>query len=299
MKKDVVIIYRDNDLFSTWIGKVVETIKSLGCIVEVKSFPKSTDKKEIEVWILENKEDIKGKICLSDNTCSLYRFYSNEEIQGLCEEVKFRNLDDLFQKATAEAVIGDDKYFVVNGGEPEMEKLLFKQLEGATYKIVCNEMQEMRVRAADHSIPLIVRRIVEKSGIPSQISINASQYLLSHEPFSSYYGFIPVEKEKLSPEELQDAIERAVTRIKVWLIAGGIPEEKIFVNDSELDRVGNWIIHDRHDHIKLSHAISLSLPLPNFFQDAVENNLLHAPKEKFEKKLENNLRKLILKCTVP
>jgi hypothetical protein len=299
--KDIFLVYRNNDLFAKYISKLTEMIKSLGYNVETKSFPRGTEKKEIERWILENKEILKGKVYFSDDTCALYSFYSNKEISDLRKGLKMGDLDSLFQEATARAVIGEDEAFVIRGGEIRLWKTVREQMrqteKAFNRKSVDSEVTEKKKQSSGRAIPILIKQIIEKNGLPNQVSIVASKYLLSHEPFNRYYGFIPREKEDLSLEDLQDAIDRAVSKITEWLIRGGIPKERISTrNDDSSDKEGNWVIFDRHEFTtnrknRPRKAFPLQLPLPNFFQDALEH--LCVPRNHMEENLVKVLERFL------
>lgn len=105
-----------------------------------------------------------------------------------------------------------------------------------------------------------------------------------------------------------------VTKIKEWLIEGGIESQKIekrkekicsepnssgisCINQDVLNNVDKpnyWIITDRHTDIKpdsTSLAIALGMPLGNFYKDAKENGLINYSEEEIMDKWKEVLEK--------
>ncbi|MBU2037310.1 hypothetical protein KJ866_03900 [Patescibacteria group bacterium] len=72
------IIYRDNDLFQEYIPEIEKYFKSLNGNARFTSFPKGTDENTIRDWYKKNRDNLAGKVLLTDNTC----YPENEEVEA-------------------------------------------------------------------------------------------------------------------------------------------------------------------------------------------------------------------------
>jgi len=92
--KNIIVVYRDNDLFQEMVPEIVSILRSSGREVEVKVFSLEMKQGSIVSWLNENTEVLAGKIFLSDKTSRLpMDLVKNLSSSGL--EVSIFDLDTL------------------------------------------------------------------------------------------------------------------------------------------------------------------------------------------------------------
>lgn len=260
----ILCVYRDNSLFNAEMPGVIETLKSLGRKVEIKSFPPETKEEEITKWLLENEKHLAKVELLTDKTSSIGLSFSSGIARNI-RRVDFngRFLDSLFEQATEEAILGRN----IDMNEPLPEELTAEAFAVAIQNIIENPQN-----------------------LPNKVYI-ITQAILDHSPFSR--GDLG-EGESIEKEVAEEA---AAEKVKQWFILGGIVENQIYIksakdyvqNRIEADQDNNWVVVDRHCDprggkydVFVNSAKRLNLPLANFFEDAYKLGLTLPNKEKME-----------------
>ncbi len=255
---EILLVYRENDLFQEYIPEVIETLTSLGHQVKTHSFPLGTDKVEIRKWAQEHKNEFKNRAVMVDGT---FRRAISYELQ---EELDVNSLDEFFDKATEMVVLGTD------------------------YKELLAEMGSSDMETTGKAYYALIQRILEsKENLPEKVYVRG-YHILDHNPF---YSLIQSLK-----DDIKKAEAVAVETLKKWLVEGGIPAGSILFYEGEKGEVeigaGDWIIADRHiiEWVYKGHpTIILEMPFSNFYRSAQKQGLIKLrPRE-----IEKNLRKLL------
>lgn len=92
----IYMVFRENNNWDKYAPKIIEHIKQLGGEIETVSFPRGTEKEEIEKWYEENQDKFQGKFLLTDTTC-----------EPQIEEDKFQNkynLDEFLQDSNRDII---------------------------------------------------------------------------------------------------------------------------------------------------------------------------------------------------
>lgn len=285
----IFLIYRDNNSFKEWSSEIVKNLKSFGRKVEIQIFPVGTNTKEIAEWIEKNKQNLKDKEILPDATCG--GALMNAQMNAQDTNTRFEGardscyLDKLLGNVTEKAILGDKYEAVIVGGSKDMGM-------------------------AEKAFITLIKLILEnKDNLPKKVYISLKN-IFDHAPFYDAFrkrieeerndliiqkGILPDENGefpyKKIPEEYlgykgsEELRRMAGENIKEWLVKGGIPLDKIMIMsdketdglvfEKEADSPGNWIIIDRHSfETKTFDAKRLELPLSNFFQGALRENLI-------------------------
>ena len=299
-KSPIFIIYRDNDLFQKQIPEMVKILSSMGRQVEVQSFPKETNKEEIEEWYKENLERLAGMEMISDITAGIpFNLYKEFKSQG----TKSRNdLDDLISKVIKKAIWGegvDNKTLQRFPSEKEFYSGIMKRIL-ENQENMPNKIYLFLDHITDHM------DIKEYAGI----GLGDDKDLCEYMRYGKIFPIEDLRTSKMTYKEIpehykkkrEDVIAKYLEETKKSLIQSGIDVEKIIIKSDrpsaqelqEIDQPNNWVIIDRHSKIfdgrnKLASAKNLGLPLGSFYNDAREAGLINIPEKEFNQNLEKVL----------
>ena len=297
----ILIIYRDNDLFEKQIPEMERIFSAMGRKVEIKNFPRGTDKNEIEEWHKENIERLAGVEIISDTTAKTpHGLYKEFQSQGT---KSIGDLDDLMKKATEKVIWG------MEGGYDRYNAI------GMARRPDLSEHQQLK----ECYSPLIKHVLESQENVPNKIYL-FSDHIIDHANVGAYTG-ISYENELYSylqsdfnhnfdgnPEYKkikEEFISKYTEEIKELLVESSINNEKIVIKSErpskqelqEIDQPGNWVIIDRHsdmfggkEQITLANAKKLNLPEDSFFNSAREAGLIDIPNEEFVQKLEEIIK---------
>lgn len=277
----ILIIYRDNDLFEKYVPEIERMFTAQGRRIEVKNFPRGTDKNEIEEWYKENLEKLTGTEIISDQTAGVpyisSEFYKSTQEKGI---KRIADLDRLMNPIIERTVLGE---------------------EG---------IEAMSDTAEDQSsrwskfFAIIMKRILEnQERIPDKIYI-LSDHIVDHVDLAAYTDMTYEERRK-DPDVFKRKLKELETtlpeELKKVLIESGVDAEKIIIKSEnpsqkeireEIDKEGNWVLVDRHSsiaNVKMANAKNLHLPTGSFYSSASEAGLIDIPQKEFSQKLEEVL----------
>jgi hypothetical protein len=268
------IVYRDNELFQEMISHIVNMLQAMGRKVDVKSFEKGTEPREIKQWMTENKDNFQGVELLCDYTSSdrLRPRIIHELMQSGFKSSKF-TLDSLLNNAAEKTILGDEAKDLPDASLGERIKSL------GDYKKYFSTLVKHILRNPDN-VPQKV--IIFEDALKDHI----------HDLFDKSSTF----------EIGQAEIDQVLSALKESFIDGGIEEDKIFFNREKIkgypelvdkfDENGSWLVIDRHSDIfinRVKNAKALSLPEGNFLISAREAGLINLKTEEILRQLEKIL----------
>lgn len=286
----ILLMYRDNDLFSQHIPGVVAELQSLGRFVEVQSLPAGTPSSKVREWSEQNAAIFRGKLVLTDGTCG----YSSDPY-GQAVKKDMAYLDRLFSLRTQRVLLGEH----------------FREV--GDYEAYGENIKHVKSGYLN-----LLRRILEgPEHMPEKVII-VRDMMLDHE-FRSFRDSLSDEDRKLyrggkTSLMMEDNVRRyreicdpAVSLFRQWLIEAGVPEETIEVTDnrtiretafinSKLKQGPNlnrfWIFRDRHNLEKegLIYGYQFQLPLSNFLEQAREYGLVDVKPDELEGAMNQILR---------
>jgi len=247
------IIYRDNDLFQEYIPEIEKYFKSLNGDVRFTSFPKGADEDTIRDWYKKNRDNLTGKVLLTDYTCCSK--YGEVEASKASKE---GGLDQILSQAFTDTL------------EDELGKKNFAE------KIDSLETY-------DQIFPKIFKMLFSKKEfIPNEVHI-IENYISAH-----IESLTPdAEKDIETGMTKENAIAK---RFKKYIEGAGFPSESIAIQNDilkEIDKKNNWILVDRHNSNleSITEATTIDLPFGSFIQSAQEHGLIEFPKEKMTENL--------------
>lgn len=242
------IIYRDNDLFQEYIPEIEKYFKSLNGNVRFTSFPKGTDENIIRDWYKQNRDNLAGKVLLTDNTCSpKYR-----EVEASKASVK-GGLDQILSQAFTDT-LGDEI-----GKKNFAEKI--DSLE--TY---------------DQIFPKIFKMLFSKKELlPNEVHI-IENYISAH-----IEHLTPDAEKDIEAGTKKETV--IAKRFKKYIEDAGFPSGSIAIQNDilkEIDKKNNWILVDRHNRNleSVTEATTIDLPFGSFIQSVEKHGLIEFPKEK-------------------
>ena len=280
----ILIIYRDNDLFEKYVPEIARIIQIKGREVEIKNFPRGAEEDEIKKWYEENMERLAGTEIISDKTADIpYKLDKLKEEKGI---KNIGNLDrDLIDRTIKATMWGEKADLVFNApdwGLPvEQRRTLEDQRWNETY-------------------PVITKRILEnQENMPNNVYI-FSDRILDHVDLAVYTGIDSKDRDankELFQRKMEELEKIFPEKLKRTLVESGIDAEKIVIKSEEpnqqelqeIDQAGNWVIIDRHSNMfrnVLRNAKCLNLPESSFYDSAREAGLIDIPEEEFSQNLE-------------
>lgn len=268
--KTVAIIYRANDLFEKWVDTIASITKKLGFKVEIKEFSQGTQYEDIKKWYMSS--NLAEKIVLTDGTCSFPWEISKDIKKIIAKDFQYA-LDDFLEKSIMITVLG------------KSIQMLTKKTNDHIY---LNESSLETLRT-------FLKIMISQMAKPKSVYI-ITKKLTDHDPFYSRRESASNEEELLMLEleaahEIKDVLKNNGV-VEIYIL-NDIQKEDMFV----IDESENWIIVDRHfkgtdlekRFQRFHNANLLSLPIGNFYKDALEQGLISAD----DKKLRKNLEKII------
>ncbi len=303
----VYITYRDNDLYSTLVPKIIEYMKKIGRKVIVHSFPQGTPEDEIKKYFEGEvaRNSVKDMELFADNTCKSqidYKFKS-ENFK------KENNLDSFSTKVMGNSLIGKEifekkdsevkysleiealqkviKKVIAENGEPENLYIVEFELGNHNFnnRLFYNKLTVLDELVGDDWTD----KDIESNKLLSLDSEDFIKVLESSQNFSEAVNF-GFNKEELT--ELTKSIltgeKKNITAIWNTFIAskikdslrGIIDEEKIKIvpEPSKIKKgANNYVLIDRHAEALnpcFDSKIKLPLPFSSMIDDIIKNKLL-------------------------
>ena len=318
----VYIFYRDNDLYSTLVPKIVADMEKIGRRVIVHSFPQGTPETEIKNYFgtEEVKNSLKNIEIFSDNTC---KRQIDTEIKT--DDVKKQyDLDEFSEKVMGSSLIGKEifekeeeinnypgkidaihsiiKKIIDKNGEPEY--LYIVELELMDH---CFENRFFR------NIGCIGQAIGLKEDFNSQLLkiINDPEQFKQRIEHNSNYkeainlGFDRTELIKIIKNLVEGEDTYAYKEMWENFVASKIKESlatilneeriKIVKTDDDIGKIGNnCVLYDRHAAL-LGGKFCLPLPIASMIKKIIENKLLDINFDNMDKVLEEEIEKVFKK----
>lgn len=247
------IIYRDNDLFQEYIPEIEKYFKSLNGDARFTSFPKGTDENIIRDWYKKNRDNLTGKVLLTDSTC----YPKGGEVEA-SEASKEGGLDQILNQAFTDVL------------EDELGKKNFAE------KIDSLETY-------DQIFPKIFKMLFSKKELlPNEVYI-IENYISAH-----IGSLTPdVEKDIAAGTTKETVIAK---RFKKYIESAGFHSGSIAIQNDilkEIDKKNNWILVDRHNRNleSITEATTIDLPFGSFIQSVQKHGLIEFPKEKMTENL--------------
>lgn len=275
----ILLIYRDNDLFQEKIPEMQSVWQSIGRTVEIQSFPRDTEKDAIIKWYEENKDKLKDKEMITDDTAAIpSKMIKNLAEKGIIKTFKEKNIisggfiekpvilkiDAIISKILKEAT---DKFIFSDN----IDKLKQNNFSLKSKQIEFQEGEKFPVELAEESSKIfystIIKRILENpANIPDKVYIFLDR-ILDHTYFNDAqiieaqdHGDITSKKERIMA-----AKQKAAEKFKQWFEEGGLQSDKIIIQPgiisgrqdvgitnegkmllAEIDKENSWFIQDRH-----------------------------------------------------
>lgn len=288
----LLIIYRENDFLNEHAPKMAKIWQTLGREVNMQSFPKEADEDEIKNWYKNHKDTLTNIEIISDWSASApYEIQEDLKKQGIKIN---EGIDELFEKIIENAILG------------KTAKELKKQHEKYGEYIDTSSPENLK-----KWFSTVIKKILENpENMPKMVYIFLDT-ILDH---THLIDRKEIEKIKNGPRDIRENTERQIAeKIKNYILEGGIPSDKIVVADKEIygnysweldddlikeaDKLGNWIIMDRHaagriGFPKITSAKNLQLPEDTFYQIAKNEGLLKVTDEEFNEALEEFLKNI-------
>lgn len=238
----IYMVYRDNRNWEKFAPKIVGHIqKELGGDIEVMSFPRGTDEKEIEKWYKENEGNFEGKLLFTDNTCN-----------PTIEKSKYKerlDLDYILQESNEETI---KKIFKDTFGEKGLKELKFNSID---------DIEDSNTK--------IFKLAIEKNN-PKKVTFVESKF--GHH--STFLVDINGPQERSIENDMQ-----VLESFKKCLINAGYQEANISVmkdigepNHEELELMKNeWFFIDSHNRMADEYrSLGLNVINPSEITDIVK-----------------------------
>ena len=252
----ILIIYRDNALFEKYVPEIARILQAKGREVEIKNFPRGTEKDEIKEWYDENLGRLAGMEMISDMT-------ANPFLRGFKKLVNI-SLDNLIYQAITQIVFGEG--------------------EGCE---IMNDSLDQSSQLKEFFTTIIKNILKNQENVPNKIYI-FSDHILSHH--QDYWDAADENKEELKKaysEKIKELlIESGIDAEKIIIKLEKLSQKEF---QEEVDQLGNWVIADRHSPISMTgmiNAKNLQLPTGSFYSSAREAGLIDIPEEEFSQNLE-------------
>lgn len=266
MTKQIMLMYRQNELFKEYMPVIRKKLENLEYIVNEQIFETGTDRNKIDKWQSENIDLLSNKIVLTDRTCvGIYEVSENINI----EIKEFAYLDNLFSRAAAQIVTPAYRAY-------DLDEQFHRNYEEGlkiSQEIISSLVKEMLLVHTPNNIYVFLDHIYE------------------HSPFDKiWYTFCNKNKS-------EEAEEFVIKYIKETFEKGGFPAQKVHVTYNAKDpfaslcEQNNWLITDRHFFkdiiVSGKHLI---LPIADFYRSGLKQGLikLKGLEDELEKKLEQD-----------
>ncbi len=257
----ILLMYRDNDLFSVTIPEVADMLRSMGRQVEIRTFSREMQRKELQNSVDDERGSLTGKVILTDRTLSLAS-YNTLERAGVAEDHQ-EYLDSLFQETVGRSILGDEYAAVENRTSPDS------------------------LEATQNAVSAIVERILEnKDHLPDAVFVSNDR-IRDHAPLGKN-AFNSASDAALEVAKWLEAGGIAPNTIGV---EGEFGRWSLNTVESARERPLVWHIQDRHGHSSVgprtvdqsrSTVRHFGLPLANFFFNAMANGLLNIKPEEMD-----------------
>jgi len=290
----ILLVYRDNDLFTKYVQSMTKTLGSLGRQVEIHNFPPDTDPEEIRRWARTSGDQVEGKILITDRTC--YVFGPDAKPA----ETKGSYLDSIFEEASRQVVLGEDSEQKLRKSESEELAPSYRNILSriiAKTKPTSVIILERNLR--DHQFSDILDRLMSETLTEEEARTFKELEYNFHRTEAEEKFFDEISKKIRAQKLEQKALEEAGRLVKSWLVDAGVPDGNISTVESIMDipddfnQAGNWIIADRHALTprKGDKNIVLNLPLANFIETAQGSGLLQFEPGELETAINEILKK--------
>ncbi len=321
MKKNAPLffIYRDNELFRKHLPIVQKQLLEMGRELEAQVFPQGTSKEDIKKWYAENINVLSQKAVMSDQTARI-PYDSEKKTKYELGARTIGSFDELTSRVLEDVLLGahEGEY---NRGKSDREnsaKLMIILIKNILENPV-NRPEKVKILSSNMDNHL---------GDFDNVEFVRGQMYTSRTQKEAIENY-PIEENMLEQQKKQvhqsreaACIKNAVEFIKLWLIESGFVPEQIEIIDGrivgdpnriqdsvyfddvqkkfleEVDAPNTWVITDRHTGITndlrsnapLRSATVLRMPQSNFFDDAMNHNLVSCSEEKLEAVWERILK---------
>ena len=288
--KQVVVTYRNNELYERRIGIVNDTLRDLGFEVESLVFPSQTI--DGDVWRRVKEMDFRDALLVSDNTILNAAFSQLAKERLPNNKIKLDNIFDSAYKKVVAFPERDVSYM-------PLDDLLFGLSTGNETATTQERLEEFK-----HGLGNIVRNILINTSQPDRVYV-IDERITDHTPF--------IWSEDSRPGYTRVEPQQAYETIKQGLVSAGIAEEKIELGARSTSKIfgyitgsgSNWVIGDRHgDCIKEAKVYrrgenkTFMVPLGNFIEDAKNTKLLTVDEEAIDKTISSMLTSRIASLNV-
>lgn len=269
--KNIILIYRENDLFNTLIPFVASFLSTLGYEVDTIEFDRSTDKPTIKAALSDKLEDIKGRRILTDGTCKPGDDGPTAWDNAYGDFESVSSLDGLFGPTLVEAIAGvgsQGSNFRINHN-----KDLSRHDD---YDVVLDYFRDIFLRVLKH---------IPEEQHPQTIYIAQSR-ISDHSFFAGLVRIDEVMSSTEAAELLGSWLSDAVLSADIRVLEAG-SGRALMRQANEVDGDDVWLVADRHNaHHGFNpaelQATVLELPLSNFLQSAMRAGLLEVNQEEVE-----------------
>lgn len=265
----IQVVYRDNVLFSKYMGALTAWFKASGYRVHEQVFPQGTPHEKIKDWVDENQSQIvKNPLIAMDGTCS----------EHISEKMRFR------RDFSPKYVYLDDLFYAVS-----------RRIVESNSEI--GEKEKLPLDAYDSFMPGLFREFAETKR-PEGVYVFTAR-LSDHPPFRE------IPKSNAAEHIKRWLVAGGIADSNIFLSdfyqggLGGSGQVTLGDAGTQLEIDGNlimgnpavWVIRDRHVEpgITLEGNTHLVFPLPNLVESAIANGLYSVEAGRFEELLKEEL----------